>query len=47
MKRKRGRPGFAGRFVVVKLPEELIAKAKKAGGGKIAAGIRKALAAKR
>ena len=39
----KGRPKVEGRYVVVKLSEAQIARAKELGNGKISAGIRKAL----
>lgn len=45
-KRGRGRPAIPGRFVVVKLEERHIARARELGNKKVAAGIRVALSQK-
>ena len=42
-KRARGRPELPGRKVLIKLPDELIAKAEKLGDGNVSEGTRRAL----
>ena len=39
-----GRPPLAGRWILVKIPEELIAHAEALGAGNLSAGIRLAIA---